>query len=84
MLIADCEDVENLSASEFDAKRLKHHVVSQEGTLSFACEDGALKVFGLPQPHGGERPAVGILEQDDQEEEEETPSKKRTENTLGA
>ena len=47
--IADCEDLDNLSASGVHAKRFKHQDVVQEGTLLFFCADGPLILFDLPQ-----------------------------------
>ena len=70
LLIADCEDLETLSASDIHVRRLKHQEVSQEGTLSFPCAGGALKLFDLPGPHRGIRPTAGNLEQDGKEEME--------------
>ena len=54
LLIADCEDFENLSASEVRVKRLKHQEVAQEGHLSSSCADGSLNLFDLSQPSRGE------------------------------
>ena len=49
LLIANCGDVENLSASEIHVRRCKHQEVSQEGDLSFLCADGrTFKLFHLP------------------------------------
>ena len=44
LLTADCEDLENLSASETDATKFKHQ---QEGTISSPCADGSLKLSDL-------------------------------------
>ena len=52
LVIADCEDLENLSASEIvRSERFKHQDVAQERTLSFPCADGSLRLFNPPRPH---------------------------------
>ena len=50
LLIVDCEDLENLSASEKKVKRFKHKEVAQEGNLSFPYADGSLKLFAVQWP----------------------------------
>ena len=50
LLIADCEDHENLVASDFHVKRFKHQEVAEaEGKLIFPCADGSLKLFDVRQ-----------------------------------
>ena len=43
LLIADCEELEDLSASDFHIKMFKHQEVAQEGKQLFPCADGSLK-----------------------------------------
>ena len=55
---------------KFASRGFKHQAVSEGGTLLFPCADGLLRVFDLPRPHRGERPAGRNLEEDEEEEEE--------------
>ena len=61
LLNADCEELENLSVLENYSTRFRHQAVSQEGTLSFPCADGALKLFDLLQPDRGERDTSSMM-----------------------
>ena len=71
LLIADCEDLGNLSASDIHVQQSKHQEVAQEGKLLFPCADGSVKLFDLPQPPRAEMPATGNPEE-------------KTVNTFGA
>ena len=62
LLIEDCEDLQNLSASDIHFLRFKHQEVAQEGKLLLPCADGSLKLFGLSQRPRGEMPASGNQE----------------------
>ena len=57
LLIADCEDLEHLPASDIHVQRFKHQEVAQEGKPLLPCADGSLKLFDLPELPRGEMPA---------------------------
>ena len=84
LLIADCEDLENLPASDILVKRFKHQEVAQEGKLSLPCPDGSLKLLDLPQLPRGDMRAWEKREQDEREEEDSLFDEEKTETTLGA
>ena len=72
LLIADCEDFENLPASDIHAKKFELLEVAQEGKHWCSGADGS------PQTPRGEVPDKGNLEQD-----AKVVSKKTTVNTFG-
>ena len=55
LLIAECEDLDNLSASNIHVRRFKHQELAQEGTLSLPSADGSHKLFDLLRLHRGEK-----------------------------
>ena len=71
LLIADCEALANLSASDIHVQQFKHQEVAQEGKLLFPCADGSVKLFDLPHSPRAEMPV------------RENPEEK-TVNTFGA
>ena len=70
LLIADYEDLENVSAADIHFKRFEHQEVAQEETLLFPCADGSLKRFDLLHPRRVEMPARRNPEQGENEEED--------------
>ena len=58
LLIADCEDLENVQTLKVASKSSNTKTpqsLPKKETLSFSCADGFLKLSDLPRPHG-ERP----------------------------
>ena len=72
LIIADREDLDNLSTSEVKVKRFTHQDVPHEETHSFPRAGGALRMMGLLRPHHGEKPAEGNFMQDEEDKEDET------------
>ena len=70
LFTADCEDLENLSASDLHVKRFEHHEVAQEGKLLFPSANGSCKIFDLDQHPPGAMPVKENPEQDEHEEED--------------
>ena len=81
LLIADCEDFENLSAFEIHVERSTHQEVAHAGHLWYPCADGTLKLFDLPQPPRGDMPATRNPEVDEKEEERDTVSEEENSKT---
>ena len=71
LLLANCEDLENLPASDIHVKRFKLQDIAQEGKLLFPRAVGSLKLCDLPQRRG-EKPAKGNPEPAEEEEKEDT------------
>ena len=59
LLLADREDVENLSTTQVHVEGFKHKEDSQEEPLSLPCADGTFKHLDLRHPCRGERSASG-------------------------
>ena len=79
VLIADCEDLETLSASDIHVKRFKHQ------KLLFPCADGILELVDLLQPPRGEMPLPKAKTREDENEEGDTFfSNKKMVNMCGA
>ena len=76
LLIADCEYLEKLVASDMHVKRSKHQEAVQEGKLFFPCADGSLRLLYLPHLPRGQMPARGHPEQNEKEEEANLSKKK--------
>ena len=73
---------ENLSASETDATKFKHQ---QEGTLSFPCADGSLKLSDLLELTVAKDPLEGTWSKmKKQKKWKRHPSKPKTEHIFGA
>ena len=68
LLLANCEDLENLPASDIHVKRFKLQDFPQEGKLLVPRAVGSLKLCDLPQPRG-EKPAKGNPEPAEEEED---------------
>ena len=83
LLIADCEDVENCHRHllKKGSNTQKSH---KDGTLSFPCADGTVKMFDLPRPHRDGKHHEGILVPDEEEQEVDTSFEEKREIVFGA